>query len=114
MLGWGVMVLVGMIVLMPFILWVAIWAVYRWVPLTDRGLAAVYAAIFSIYFAAMPILAVALAGAPILDLLLWGTIGIVFCFAIAYPLSITTIPTMQYLLRNIPRAVRNRPSSDQR
>ena len=103
---WGWLIFLGLIILKPFVIGAAIRAVYRRLPLTDRALAAISAAIFSAYFVMLPLLLFVLAGVPLGDLLLWGLIGLVSTFIVSFPLASMMMPSLFYLLRNVPRAPR--------
>lgn len=99
-----VIVWMGTIILGPLVVAVAIREVYRRVVLTDRGLAAAAAAIFSAYCIATMILGPVLVGLPIATLFLWASIGFVGIFVVVFPLTMMGMPTLKYLLRNVPRA----------
>lgn len=108
--GWGGIVLVGLILLMPFILAAAVREVYRRVPMTDRGLAAAASGFFTVYFSGIVIGGLLWAGAEPMILVIGGGIHMVLCFAVTYPLAYASLPSLHHQLRNVPPARKNETS----
>lgn len=102
---WAVVFIV-LIIIKPFVLMAAITTIYRRVPMSDRGLAAVIAGAFALYFGLVPAVLFALLGVSAGFVLAWLAGSSALSFGVVYPLTRAMMPSWQHLLKNVPRAQR--------